>query len=283
MGITKFKLCYLDPLIRINALCSAHAGIRPVGYSYDGESHDFWESVFILKGVAGITAGETVYTLREGQMIFHPPGEFHRLWNAGDEFLRIVIISFSASSFPTDRHRICSFTKEHDIFSISRELRKCFETDGIFLLKPRSDVPQGNIQKTVNSLEAMFIDILENHSDNGVDGVYTDKFSQLYTDAIITMKSNLGTRLSAENIATSCGVSVSTLQKLFFRYTGMGLMKYYEGVRMQHAQTLIDNGYLIKEVASALGYDDQNYFSTAYKRYFGTSPKKNTAKGENNK
>ena len=89
----------------------------------------------------------------------------------------------------------------------------------------------------------------------------------------MTMKNNLGIRMSADEISTACGVSISTMQKLFYRYTGMGMMKYYEGVRMQHANTLIDNGYPIKEVAAALGYDDRNYFSTAYKRYHGTTPK----------
>ena len=92
------------------------------------------------------------------------------------------------------------------------------------------------------------------------------------------MKSNLGIRLTAEDISKSCGMSVSTMQKLFYRYTGMGMMKYYEGVRMQHAQTLLDNGYMVKEVAFALGYEDQNYFSTVYKRYFGRSPSKKLRK-----
>lgn len=31
---------------------------------------------------------------------------------------------------------------------------------------------------------------------------------------------------------------------------------------------------LVKEVAIELGYDDQNYFSTAFKRHFGISPTK---------
>ena len=78
--------------------------------------------------------------------------------------------------------------------------------------------------------------------------------------------------MCAEEIAAECGMSVSTLQKLFCRYTGMGMMKYYERVKMQYAGNLLDNGYLVKEVAFALGYKDQNYFSTAYKRYYGNSP-----------
>ena len=278
MGLTRFKLCYFEPLVRITALCSAHAGIRPVGYSYDGESHDFWECVFVLKGRAGITAGETVYTLGEGQMIFHPPGEFHRLWNDGDGFLRIVIVTFAADRFPIDKHTICSFNVDERVHSVCSDIRKQFETDGIFILGLKDEKMAGEAQKAIGKLEALFVDLLDKTTEENLENIKKDRFSELYSSAIAIMKSNLGIRLTAEEISKSCGMSVSTMQKLFYRYTGMGMMKYYEGVRMQHAQTLLDNGYMVKEVAFALGYEDQNYFSTVYKRYFGRSPSKKLRK-----
>jgi len=278
MGLTHFKLCYFEPRVRITALCSAHAGIRPVGYSYDGESHDFWESVFVLSGRAGITAGETVYTLNAGQMIFHPPGEFHRLWNDGDGFLRIVIVSFAADRFPIKEHRICSFENDSRVHSICHDIRKQFKTDGIFLIELKKEKSAAEAQKAIGRLEALFLDILEQHTEQIAESIKKDRLSELYSQAVSVMKRNLGVRLTAAQISSECGMSVSTMQKLFYRYTGMGMMKYYEGVRMQHAQTLLDNGYMVKEVAFALGYEDQSYFSTVYKRYFGRSPSKKLRK-----
>ena len=271
MAFSVFTLWNFEPRVRVTSFCSAHMGIRPVGYFYKGESHDFWEAVFILKGKAGITAGETVYTLCAGQMIFHPPGEFHRLWNDGDEFLRIAIVSFGADAFPIDRHRIYSFDSGDRVFATVREIRRLFETDGIFVVGMRKSTKGSDAQKAVAALENLFLDILDQHIE-GDENIKKDRLSELYSKAISVMKSNMSTRMSAEEIAAECGMSVSTLQKLFYRYTGMGMMKYYEGVRMQYAATLLDNGYLVKEVAFALGYKDQNYFSTSYKRYYGTSP-----------
>lgn len=271
MAFSRFTLWNFEPRVRITSFCSAHMGIRPIGYFYNGESHDFWEAVFILKGTAGITAGETVYTLTEGQMIFHPPGEFHRLWNDGDEFLRIAIVSFGVEAFPIDRHRIYSFESPDRVFSVVREIRKQFETDGIFIVGMRENTDESQAQKAVSALEDLFLDILDQQIDSA-ESIKKDRLSELYSKAILVMKSNMDRRMSAEDIAAECGMSVSTLQKLFCRYTGMGMMKYYEGVKMQYAGTLLDNGYLVKEVAFALGYKDQNYFSTAYKRYYGNSP-----------
>lgn len=271
MALARFTLWNFEPRVRIISFCSAHMGIRPVGYFYNGESHDFWEAVFILKGTAGITAGETVYTLSEGQMIFHPPGEFHRLWNNGNEFLRIAIVSFGADFFPIDRHRIYTFSSADRVFEAVRAIRKLFKTDGMFIVGMREGTKESEAQKAVMSLEGLFLDILDQRIEG--DGlIKKDRLSELYSRAISIMKSNMSVKMSAESIAAECGMSVSTLQKLFCRYTGMGMMKYYEGVRMQYAKTLLDNGYLVKEVAFALGYNDQNYFSTAYKRYYGASP-----------
>ena len=135
----------------------------------------------------------------------------------------------------------------------------------------RKTTSESDAQKAVTNLENLFLDLLDQHID-GEENIQKDRLSELYTKAISIMKENMGKRLSAKEISSACGMSVSTLQNLFCRYTGMGMMKYYEGVRMQYAGTLLDNGYLVKEVAFALGYKDQNYFSTAYKRYYGVSP-----------
>ena len=274
MNNLHFTLCYLEPRVRLSALCSAHTGIHPVGYSYNGESHDFWEAVFILKGKARVTAGETVYSLNEGEMIFHPPGEFHRLWNEGEEYLRIAIISFVAPNFPIQKHTIRSFSSKERVFFAVREIRKHFKTDGIFVVDLISDAHASAAQKAVGNIESLFLDLLDSGSKEGLENVHTDRLSDLYSAAVAVMKNNLGVRLSASDIAYACGMSISTLQKMFYRYTGIGMMKYYEGVRMQHARKLLYEGHSVKETSLSLGYPDQNYFSTAYKRYFGVSPQK---------
>lgn len=48
-------------------------------FSYDGESHDFWEMVYIDKGEMVCTAGKNRLILKSGEMIFHKPNEYHNL------------------------------------------------------------------------------------------------------------------------------------------------------------------------------------------------------------
>jgi len=53
----------------------------------------------------------------------------------------------------------------------------------------------------------------------------------------------------------------------------MGIMEYFNSIKMFRAQTLLKEGYTVKETALSLGFCDQNYFSTVFKRVMGKSPK----------
>lgn len=277
MEVRRYPLCKIQPVMRITAFCTAYVDVREVGYVYGGEMHDFWECVFVLKGRAAITAGESVYQLGEGQMIFHPPMEFHRICNGGDEPIHFLIVSFTAEGFPMDSHRICTFPSSDTITELVKELRRLFITNDIFLVKMVNESCAAAVQSVVNRMENYFIGLLSREEPELI--AEQDKKADLYSAAVAIMHRNLSGRLSAMQIAELCGVSISTMQKLFLRYTGMGMMNYYTGLRMRHARQLLENGQNVKDVGALLGYGDQNYFSTVYRRYFGEPPSSAKGKG----
>ena len=49
-------------------------------------------------------------------------------------------------------------------------------------------------------------------------------------------------------------------------------MKYYNRLKAQVACTYLDEGRSVKETASMLGFADQNYFSSFFKRTIGKNP-----------
>ena len=277
MGVIRYPLCKIEPVLRITSFCSAFVDNRPKGFFYSGEMHDFWELVFILKGRAGITAGESLYQLEEGQMIFHPPMEFHRIWNDGDSTLQYAVVTFTAPGFHLDAHRICSFPSSRVIVELIEEFRSFFETAETYILKITDDSLAAAVQSVVNRMENYFLGLLGREETYPV--AEQNRRAELYATAVSIMHRNLCGRLSATEIAEQCGMSVSTMQKLFLRYTGMGMMNYYTSLRMRHARQLLASGRSVKEVGAALGYNDQNYFSTVYRRYFGEPPSAAKGKG----
>ena len=74
-----YRACPVGSALTIEALYTFSCRRFPDGYTFKGETHDFAEAVCVTDGKAGITAGKNVCVLSAGQMILHPPGEFHAI------------------------------------------------------------------------------------------------------------------------------------------------------------------------------------------------------------
>ena len=267
----ELSLFHIEPLIRISALCSAFITERPAGYYCKGESHDFSEALFVLEGSLKATAGGSVYELTKGSMILHPPGEFHRIINESDTTVLIGIVSFKDDIVAFDKHLICPFEGSEKIIAAIENIRKAFEMDGIFVKGIAEEGTPSDAQIAVGELERLLLGVMK-ATDLHYRETKKDRLSKLYSTAVRVMKRDLGRRMSTKEIADECQTSVSTLQKTFSKYTGIGVMKYYERIRMDRAKELLESGNLVKETALSLGYTDQNYFSASYKRFFGFPP-----------
>lgn len=65
--------------IIIDAVVTIHYFEYMRDFVFPGEFHDFWEFLYVDKGILRVTAGDHTCDLTSGQMIFHEPGEFHAL------------------------------------------------------------------------------------------------------------------------------------------------------------------------------------------------------------
>lgn len=268
----KHSLYHFNPVFRITDLCTVGEAVRSPGYAFAGEMHDFAECLFVLDGKCDAIAGEKVYKLEKGQMIFHPPMEFHRLINDSSFPVHILIISFTASPCPLNEHRIFTFHDSERIRTLVERLRSVMVTKGLLVCDLADGSNVYELQSAISRIENYLISLFEHGGEIYVSS--DDKPSELYSKAVRIMENNLNNRLSAEELASLCGMSVSSIQKLFLKYAGMGMIKYYNNLRMQRARQLLEDGKSVKETALSLSYEDQNYFSIAYKRHFGISPSK---------
>ena len=91
--------CPIRDCLALSSLFTFSHRTFPPGYRFAGESHDFYEAVCILGGKAEITADSRVLVLSAGEMILHPPREFHKI-GTRDGSLETVIFSFRAPMFP---------------------------------------------------------------------------------------------------------------------------------------------------------------------------------------
>lgn len=78
---------------------------------------------------------------------------------------------------------------------------------------------------------------------------------------------------SVDSIAISINLSLSRLRSIFKEQTGMSIACYLKQLRLQRANTLLQQSFLtVKQVMAQVGLDDHSHFSRDYKKQFGESP-----------
>ena len=92
--------------------------------------------------------------------------------------------------------------------------------------------------------------------------------------ALLYIKSNLSSELSLEKVANEVKFAPSYFHRLFKSYMGKPLHKYIEDLRIEWATNLlITTEKTLTEIAYECGFSSQSYFSYAFKRHTGLTPR----------
>ena len=84
----------LRRVIDVQAIVTVHYFEYAKDYVFEGERHDFWELLYVDKGEVEVMADDVGYRLRQGEMIFHKPGEFHNVFANGVVAPNLVVVAF---------------------------------------------------------------------------------------------------------------------------------------------------------------------------------------------
>lgn len=259
----------VDRVIRVDALYAALDVVRPANFYFHGESHDFWELVYVCQGEVTATADERVYHLDSGKLLFHKPMEFHRIWSESETEPHLMIISFKASG--ADMGKL-----ENSCFALSPRQRKRFEEMVAAFCQAEALRDSKEAQKLQRAV-ALTATLLENflmrlteqdeqlpHESSGEDAQYTK--------IVNVMKENCHKSLSLEELAQQCGLSVSNMKRIFARFSDVGVAKYFLSLKMRRAMALLESDIPASQVAELLDFQETSYFYTVFKRETGMTP-----------
>ena len=93
-----YETIRLEKPFVVDEIISIHYFEYTSTYSFEGESHNFWEFLYVDKGEVSVCAGECQHILQKGQIIFHKPGEFHSLCSCGGTAPNLVVVGFVCNS-----------------------------------------------------------------------------------------------------------------------------------------------------------------------------------------
>ncbi|KHF37938.1 response regulator [Halalkalibacter okhensis] len=130
----------------------------------------------------------------------------------------------------------------------------------------------GQLETTMQIKEvakSQLIDITEQLGEWRANGMRA-----LLVQAKEYIDSNYHKAISLEQVAEEIGISSYYLSKLFKDRFQVTFIEYLKNTRIQKAiELLLDGNMPLKEIALNVGYKDPNYFSTAFKKEVGLSPR----------
>lgn len=91
--------------------------------------------------------------------------------------------------------------------------------------------------------------------------------------AVAYLREHFAEPIALADLARKCGVSRSALSARFNEALGEAPIQHLIRMRIEHARNLLTEGRLtVSEVAHHVGFEDQAYFTRAFKKHTGTTP-----------
>lgn len=248
------------------------------GFVFPGERHDFWELSLLLSGEAVITAEDSVYFSREGDLILHSPNSFHSFRAESAGGCKIFTISFDGSGLvshlrsgqfhSTDMERSCV---QRILDELTLAFGVCGEMDftGFFHSAALDAV---GLQVIKSQLELLCLSLVRRgEAARGLPA--RDIRSQTYAQIVTFLRDNVEQNLTLQEISGAVFESPGKIKALFRDFTGGGVMQYFNQLRREHIMALLAEGNSVKTIADRMNFSSPYYLSFFFKRETGMTPR----------
>lgn len=268
--------------IEIQDIVTVHYFEFPKDYRFTGESHDFWELVYVDSGRIIAVSDEKEILLKAGDIIFHKPDEWHNLKGDGEHASNVAVVSFisGSESMKYFYNKIIKGgnTQKELISKIIIEAEKLFETTlgdpYTRMFRKKKDRPFAGEQLILLYLAEFLISIVRNDMQNMRTSLVENTTNCLVNNAIEYLGAHISERVTVFDVEKATNTSRTAVETAFKNTLGCGVISYFIKMKTECAKTYIRTGsYNITQIADMLGYESIHYFSRQFKAVTGMSPK----------
>ena len=242
-----FDIEKIDYIVKRSYRCKDRSSISN-DYSY--------RLLYVLSGEVAFYFNDGTTKLKTGDLVFLKPKSDYVAEVLSEEDYNFITVSFLAGGdfswlkspllVAHNENLISEFSTAYDMYEFQ---------DDLFIIKAKSLIYNA-VHKTISFNEKN-----------------VSTFDEI-DKALDYIKSNYMNKISLLEIAEVSGCSLSHFKFKFFQKTKTSPMKFLNEFRLNRAEDLLKSGlYNVSETANLCGFNNVHYFSNAFKKFFGISPK----------
>ena len=271
-------------VIRIKSLISVHYFEYYKDFKFAGEYHDFWEFLYVDKGEVNVQADFVWHSLKQGEIIFHKPNEFHNVQANGVTAPNLVVVGFDSSSkamswFSNKIFKVSSTTRKF-IADIVFEAKQAFSSSQndpyLKYLTRRKRAIFGSEQMVYLNLEQLLISLRREQPPVSakLPGIMKQSAeTNLFEKILHFFETNLDSQITLTDLCKIFPVGQSTIKKLFYEKAQCGVIEYHRKLRINEAKRLIrEKNMNFTVISEELDFSSLHYFSRCFKKITGMSP-----------
>lgn len=282
----EIKGIQLDAKVEVTRLISDFYYEMQPGFGHSGGKHAGWEFVYVESGKVRVWAEDATYILKKGEMVCHKPYEYHNI-RPHEGPAGIIVLCFASPSayMRYFNNKIISVNQlqKHCLNQLVALGEKLFEprnpleivTDGAMDRSASATDLQEQFAKS--AVEFLLLSLMDSQVTEKKDRICLyEQFHRRQTlaeDIMEYLNTHIGETVNLEEIARHFSYSLSSIKRIFKEVNGRSIMACLIDLRMRQARTMLTETDLsIEKIAEKVGYSNVYYFSTAFKKYWGTPP-----------
>ena len=239
---------------------------KGTNYNFSGEKHSYWELTYVDKGELLTTIDGVSYHLKQGDLIFYAPMQFHTQSTFEKISSSYLTINFKMNFNHADL--LCNkiFSLKRDSYFIVTKLIEELSNDNLY----SNDLSLCYLKELI--IQMLRLDNSHFHSKPTTNMQQTYE-NELLNDILLYIDNNIYEKISVSTLCEHFCISTSMLHSLFRKNMNNTAKNYINELKLSKSKELIRNStHTLSEISEMLGFSSIHYFSKKFKSYFNISP-----------
>ena len=239
---------------------------KGTNYNFSGEKHSYWELTYVDKGELLTTIDGVSYHLKQGDLIFYAPMQFHTQSTFEKISSSYLTINFKMNFNHADL--LCNkiFSLKRDSYFIVTRLIEELSNNNLY----SDDLSLCYLKELI--IQMLRLDNSHFHSKPTTHMQQTYE-NELLNDILLYIDNNIYEKISVSTLCEHFCISTSMLHSLFRKNMNNTAKNYINELKLSKSKELIRNStHTLSEISEMLGFSSIHYFSKKFKSYFNISP-----------